>query len=187
MTHEPTLSTLLHAVEIAESFHRGQERKGIDPAPYLTHPVTVAKILADHGHDDDLVLLCAALLHDTVEDTPMTQGELEERFGKEIAGVVAEVTDDKSLPKETRKALQVEHAPHLSRRGKLVKLADKTANLRDLADEPPTGWSDERRLEYVEWACRVVEGLRGVDPALEGAFDDAAARARVASSEGDYS
>ncbi|MFS8086154.1 MAG: phosphohydrolase, partial [Acidobacteriota bacterium] len=97
--------------------------------------------------------------------------ELEHRFGAEIAGIVREVTDDKSLPKARRKELQVEHAPHLSYGAKLVKLADKICNLRDVAEDPPANWPHERRIEYFEWARRVIDGLRGTHPALEAVFD----------------
>jgi len=78
------------------------------------------------------------LLHDTVEDTDTTFEELESVFGTTVARIVQEVTDDKSLPKEERKRLQVVHAPHRSHQAKLVKLADKLYNLRDLNRCTPT-------------------------------------------------
>ena len=82
-------------------------------------------------------------------------------------------TDDKSLDKAERKLLQIEHAAHASPRAKLVKLADKTCNLRDIATTPPADWSDERRWEYFEWAKKVVAGVRGSNTALEAAFGKA--------------
>uniref|UniRef100_A0A3B4WDF4 Guanosine-3',5'-bis(diphosphate) 3'-pyrophosphohydrolase MESH1 n=1 Tax=Seriola lalandi dorsalis TaxID=1841481 RepID=A0A3B4WDF4_SERLL len=85
--------------------------------------------------------LQAALLHDTVEDTDTTPAELEAKFGPTVARIVEEVTDEKSLPKQERKRLQVEHAPHCSRQAKLVKLADKLYNLRDLNRCTPVGWT----------------------------------------------
>ena len=88
-----------------------------------------------------------------------------------VADVVMEVTDDKQLPKEDRKRLQIEHAPHLSRRAKLVKLADKLYNLRDLQRSVPVGWSETRVKEYFEWAAKVVAGLRGTNEALEDKLD----------------
>ncbi|KAB7646114.1 HD domain-containing protein [Polymorphobacter fuscus] len=99
--------------------------------------------------------------------------ELVGAFGREIADVVAEVTDEKSLDKAERKLLQIEHAARASPRAKLVKLADKTCNLRDLATTPPADWSDERRWEYFEWAKKVVAGVRGSNTGLEAAFDKA--------------
>ncbi|NXU95396.1 MESH1 pyrophosphohydrolase, partial [Xiphorhynchus elegans] len=104
------------------------------------------------------------------EDTDTTFSEIEERFGAEVRGVVEEVTDDKTLPKMERKRLQVERAPGCSPRAKLVKLADKLYNLRDLNRCTPQGWSEERVQEYFRWAVLVVAGLRGTSPSLEGAL-----------------
>jgi guanosine-3',5'-bis(diphosphate) 3'-pyrophosphohydrolase len=123
------------------------------------------------------VVLLGALLHDTVEDTDTTFEELSDRFGPEVAQVVKELTDDKSLPKATRKELQVEHASHMSDRAKLIKLADKTSNLRDIANAPPPDWSIERRAEYCDWGKRVVDQIRGTHPVLEALFDRAYAEA----------
>ncbi len=119
------------------------------------------------------ISLIAAILHDTLEDTETSFEELRERFGLPIAETVAEVTDDKSLPKPRRKALQIEHAPHLSKRAQLVKLADKICNLRDVASIPPHDWPLQRRREYFDWAKQVVDGVRGVHPRLEELFDAA--------------
>jgi guanosine-3',5'-bis(diphosphate) 3'-pyrophosphohydrolase len=130
-------------------------------------------VLVQQGKIDDLDVLCAALLHDTIEDTETTKAELVEQFGSKVAGIVAEVSDDRSLPKGERKRLQIEHAPHLSRNAKLVKLADKICNLRDIDEHPPDEWPLERRREYFDWAKQVIDGLRGVSPKLEAAFDDA--------------
>ena len=90
-----------------------------------------------------------------------------------MAAIVAEVTDDKRLPKQVRKQRQVEEARHKSRRAKLIKIADKTSNLRSLLTSPPVDWSLDRQREYFEWAARVVAGCRGVSPWLERQFDAA--------------
>ena len=116
-------------------------------------------------------MLQAALLHDTVEDTDTTFEELEEKFGKTVTDVVREVTDDKSLPSEERKRLQIVHAPTSSHKAKLVKLADKLYNLRDLCKETPKGWTSKRSEEYFKWSYKVVAGLRGTSPALESELD----------------
>ena len=121
----------------------------------------------------DEEIICAALLHDTLEDTETTREEVEAQFGRLVADIVAEVTDDKSLPKSERKRLQIEHAVHLSKPAKLVKLADKICNLRDVADYPPAGWPIERKREYFDWAKRVVDNLRGTHAGLEAIFDRA--------------
>jgi GTP diphosphokinase / guanosine-3',5'-bis(diphosphate) 3'-diphosphatase len=166
---------LLDALAFAAYKHRDQRRKDQAKSPYINHPIAVARLLWHHGVTDPTVLV-AGILHDTIEDTLTTREELVERFGEAVAAVVCEVTDDKSLPKQRRKELQVEHGPQLSREAKLVKLADKTANLRDMVESPPHDWSAERRHEYFEWAERVVAGLRGVNASLEQAFDDQRAR-----------
>mgnify|MGYP006267072757 CR=1 FL=1 len=167
------IARLLDAIAFAAEKHRDQRRKGADRSPYINHPIAAARVLALEGGVDDLATLMAAVLHDTIEDTTTTGEEIEARFGKVVADVVGEVTDDKSLSKETRRDLQIEHAPHLSERAKLVKLADKICNLRDVVGSPPVNWTLERQQEYFDWAKRVVDGLRGVHPALEDAFDRA--------------
>jgi guanosine-3',5'-bis(diphosphate) 3'-pyrophosphohydrolase len=166
---------VFQALAFAAHKHRDQRRKDADASPYINHPIALADILVNEGGITDPVVLCAAILHDTIEDTETTHAELLRAFGREIADVVAEVTDDKTLAKAVRKQLQIEHAPHASPRAKLVKLADKVCNLRDLAATPPADWSDERCQAYVDWAKQVVAGLRGSNAALEAAFDRAAA------------
>ena len=151
--------------------HRAQRRKDREASAYINHPIALARVLRNEGGVTDSATLCAAILHDTIEDTKTTRTELVKAFGRGIAGVVMEVTDDKGIKKPKRKQLQVEHAPHLSRRAKLVKLADKICNLRDIRNSPPMGWSRTRKREYFEWAKRVVDGLRGVNRPLELAFD----------------
>ncbi len=180
----PTAPTtaLLDALAFAAERHRDQRRKGADQAPYVNHLIAVADLLARVGGITDPVVLQAAVLHDAVEDVGVTPAELTERFGPAVAAVVAEVTDDKSLPKAERKRLQVEHAPHRSDAARLVKLADKISNVGDVAAAPPPWWDDARRLAYLEWAAAVVAGLRGLNAALEAEFDRvlAGARARLA-------
>jgi guanosine-3',5'-bis(diphosphate) 3'-pyrophosphohydrolase len=169
-------ATLIGALAFAADKHRNQRRKDAEASPYINHPITLAKILVVEAGVEDGAVLCAAVLHDTIEDTETSYPELAGQFGREIADVVLEVTDDKSLPKAQRKQLQIDHAPHLSRPARLVKLADKIANLRDVADHPPSQWPLERRREYFDWAKRVVDGIRGTHDRLEAAFDAAYAR-----------
>lgn len=109
----------------------------------------------------------AAILHDTVEDTDTTFQEIEDKFGLAIRNIVAEVTDDKSLPKMVRKQLQIEHASSSSHKARLVKLADKLYNLRDLQRCLPEGWTEERRVDYFKWAKQVVDQLQGTNPIIE--------------------
>jgi guanosine-3',5'-bis(diphosphate) 3'-pyrophosphohydrolase len=145
------------ALTFAAYKHRHQRRKGVDSVPYVTDTATIA----------------AAILHDTVEDTETTLLELENEFGATIAKLVAELSDNKSLPSEKRKRLQIEHAPSLSPRARLVKLADKICNLRDMIGDPPKGWSLKRKQEYFDWGKSVVDQIRGTNAALEQAFDAA--------------
>ncbi|TMS13013.1 Guanosine-3',5'-bis(diphosphate) 3'-pyrophosphohydrolase MESH1 [Larimichthys crocea] len=154
---------LLETVHFAAEKHRQQRRKDAEQTPYINHPV---------GTKESAYFVQAALLHDTVEDTDTTPAELEAKFGPIVARIVQEVTDDKSLPKQERKRQQVEHAPHCSHQAKLVKLADKLYNLRDLNRCTPVGWTAERVQEYFVWAREVVKGLRGTSSALEEKLDE---------------
>nr|XP_020445566.1 guanosine-3',5'-bis(diphosphate) 3'-pyrophosphohydrolase MESH1 isoform X1 [Monopterus albus] len=159
---------LLETVNFAADKHRNQRRKDPEGTPYINHPIGVARVLSHEGGITDIeVLQQAALLHDTVEDTDTTPAELEAKFGPIVARIVQEVTDDKRLPKQQRKLLQVEHAAQCSRQAKLVKLADKLYNLRDLNRCTPVGWTAERVQEYFVWASEVVKGLRGTNSVLE--------------------
>jgi len=175
---------LARAMALAAERHLGQRRKGAAGEPYVNHVIEVAALVAEASDGADAVVVAAALLHDTVEDTATTHAELVRLFGEDVAALVAECTDDKSLPKDERKRLQVVHAPDRSPRAKLIKLADKTSNLRSLATSPPARWERERRLAYVAWARDVVAGLRGVSPPLEAQFDVAAAVAEEAALSG---
>lgn len=162
---------ILRAIAFAADKHRNQRRKDADATPYINHPIALANVLKEEGGVNDIVALVAALLHDTIEDTETTSEELEALFGTEIARVVLEATDDKSLAKAERKQLQIEHAGKASRPAQLVKLADKICNLRDIAASPPANWSLERKREYFDWAKRVIDQVRGAHPLLESIFD----------------
>ena len=164
---------ILEALQFAAFKHRDQRRKDHAASPYINHPIALARILWHEGGVHDPGVICAALLHDTIEDTQTTPEELRDAFGARITRIVLEVTDDKLLPKAERKRRQIEHAPHLSRGAKLVKLADKICNLRDVAASPPPTWSLRRRRQYFDWARKVVAGVRGVNRKLEDAFDAA--------------
>lgn len=170
------LADLVKAVAFAADQHRNQRRKDADASPYINHPIALANVLANEGGVQDVTVLCAAVLHDTIEDTQTTADELRALFGDQVASVVLEVTDDKSLEKSVRKQKQIEHAPHISPQAQLVKLADKISNLRDILASPPADWSAERKQAYFDWAANVVAGLRGVHPGLEAVFDEVYAR-----------
>ncbi|HYN10599.1 MAG TPA: HD domain-containing protein [Vicinamibacterales bacterium] len=173
-------TALLNALRFAARKHRDQRRKGVEASPYVNHVIDVATVLACEGAVTDEHLLLAAILHDTVEDTATTFEELSAEFGRAFELLVREVTDDKSLPKEARKQLQIERARASSPLAKQLKIADKISNVREIALSPPKGWSFQRRTEYFDWAERVVAGCRDVNPALDAAFDAAVRNARNA-------
>ena len=176
------MDLVTRAAHYAARAHRDQRRKSAAAHPYINHPLDVAALLAGTGGVTDAAVLCAGLLHDVVEDTDVTLEELTRDFGAGIAGIVAECSDDKALPKEARKEAQVRHAAGASLGARLVKLADKLSNLRDLAAPQgwPVGWSAARVKEYFAWAARVVHELRGTNAPLEAALDAVFAQQRAA-------
>ncbi len=169
-----TLSRLTRAYEFAAQRHVGQRRKGEAAEPYVNHLTEVADLVAQATDGADVEVVIAAVLHDTVEDTDTTFEDIALCFGDRVARIVAEVTDATSLPKLERRRLQVEHAAHASREARIIKLADKTSNLRAMTHSPPKGWAVERRLDYLYWAREVVARCRGASPWLEALFDEAA-------------
>lgn len=167
------LVQLTRAADYAARQHLAQRRKGERAEPYINHLTEVAALLAEATDGGDVVLVMGGLLHDTLEDTDSTYEDLAQRFGPEVAALVAEVTDDKSLKKEDRKRLQVEKAAGKSPRARMLKIADKTSNLRSLIESPPKGWTEERLRDYVVWAEQVVRSCRGLNSRLEAVFDAA--------------
>ncbi len=159
------------AAMFAAEKHAAQKRKGAAAEPYINHLIEVAQLIAGSSERLDANLVMAGLLHDTIEDTGTTAEELEQVFGSDIAALVVEMTDDKSLPKEVRKTLQVESAPHKSVRAQVIKLADKISNLRSLLASPPATWSTERKREYIAWAQKVVGALSAPNPILKAEFE----------------
>lgn len=174
MTKEAELKLLIKALTFAADRHRNQRRKNVDAFPYINHPISLVNILCNEVHITDINLICSALLHDTVEDTETTEEELTAHFGQEISSIVMEVTDDQSITvRQKRKQLQIDHASHISEPAKILKLADKISNLRDLAIDPPPSWSIARRREYFDWSKQVIDQLRGTHAELEALFDQA--------------
>jgi GTP diphosphokinase / guanosine-3',5'-bis(diphosphate) 3'-diphosphatase len=165
------VQSLTRALMFAAQKHTDQRRKGARAEPYVNHLIEVADLLAQHTGGTDTTLLLAGILHDTIEDTETSYAELKKEFGENVADIVMECTDDKNLPKQERKRLQVENAPHKSDSAKMVKMADKISNLKAILDSPPPDWSQSRKLEYFNWAKDVVDGCRGVNTGLEDTFD----------------
>ena len=152
------LDLISRAERFARVCHAGQCRKGAAKELYTIHLEEVSSLVAIWGGSDEAI--AAAWLHDTVEDCPPTNHEdLVVEFGDRVAGFVAELTDDKTLPKPDRKELQIENATKKTPEAALVKLADKTSNVGAIANSPPEGWSLARRLQYIAWAEKVVSAL----------------------------
>ncbi len=184
--HSPTakgangVRALLRATSFAAAAHSRTRRKGAAQEPYIEHLIEVAAILAECGGDEDSILLQAAMLHDTLEDTRVCQTELDAEFGQEVAAIVAEMTDDKTLSREERKRLQIETAASHSERARQIKIADKISNLRGLVVSPPAHWEFDRKMDYFAWAEAVVIVCRGVNQALDTLFDQTCAEGRAA-------
>ena len=168
---------ITRAYALAAARHVTQKRKGEARAPYINHLCEVAELVAEATDGADENLIIAAILHDTIEDTETTYGEILTLFGHDVADLVQEVTDDTSLPSRERKRRQIENAPNHSTRAKILKLCDKTSNIRAIATSPPAEWSEQRRLDYLDWARSVIDGLRGVHADCEARFDEALAEA----------
>lgn len=162
---------ILEALEFAARRHAHETRKDPGQTPYIVHPIAVAHALITIGHILDSDTLVAALLHDTVEDTPTTFEELRQLFGPKVESLVRELSDDKSLPKQERKRRQVLEAPEKSLEAAQIKLADKLCNLRDLAEDPPPNWSPQRVDAYFSWAADVVNALPPASLPLKAAID----------------
>jgi (p)ppGpp synthase/HD superfamily hydrolase len=170
------------ALDFAARRHAAQRRKGIQAEPYVNHLAEVALLLAEATDGADPGLVAAGLLHDTLEDTVTSRRELAALFGEDAASLVEEVTDDKTLDREARKIQQVLAAPGKTLRARMIKIADKIANLRSIADSPPLGWSSRRKREYIAWARDVVAACGPTNARLEALFEEAvrkAAGARV--------
>jgi guanosine-3',5'-bis(diphosphate) 3'-pyrophosphohydrolase len=174
-----TAAQLLAAATFSADRHRDQRRKGTRETPYINHPLEVAERIVRVGGVDDIEVLVAAILHDTIEDTETTAEEIERHFGPAIAALVLEVTDDRSLTSMERKRLEIVHAPNLTPRAKLIKVADKICNVADTASNPPASWSRQRRRDYLDFAEQIVLGCRGTNAALDAEFDEVLAGARA--------
>lgn len=186
MDYNDETGLLIKAVNLSANRHRSQRRKDKEGSAYVNHPVQVMELLWQVGGVRDSEVLIAALLHDTIEDTvkPNSKGkelleqEIRDLFGQSVLDLVLEVTDDKRLNKDERKLHQEKHAQFLSPRAKLIKLADKTCNVRDIAEHPPQFWCSGRKVEYLDWAESVVKNMGSVNQAMEDNFHKIARECR---------
>ena len=163
------MNLILKATKFSALKHQSQKRKD-RKTPYIIHPISVAMILAEIGGIDDKEILSAALLHDTIEDTDTTAGEIEIEFGSRVRGIVEEVTDNKLLSYAERKQLQIDHAPKLSKEATLIKISDKISNITDVINERPPEWDNNRCDEYIDWAEAVINNCHKVNTPLENHF-----------------
>jgi guanosine-3',5'-bis(diphosphate) 3'-pyrophosphohydrolase len=162
---------VIQAANVAAQWHSDQRRKGARQEPYVNHLLEVAALVAAGGGDQDTII--AALLHDAIEDQEISREMIAEHFSEQVAQIVLEVSDDKSLPWQERKAAQITTASHKSHTPKLIKLADKISNVRSVAASPPVEWSNQRRRDYIEFCTAVVHQLGGTSARLEMEFDTA--------------
>ena len=161
---------MLKVLRFASEKHKHQRRKDKERSPYINHPIDVAERIWNRGHYHDINAICAALLHDTVEDTEATFEEIEGLFGKKITDIVREVTDDKSLAKSARKQAQIDHGPHLSIEAKHIKLGDKTSNVTDVCRSTPPDWSKERCRDYLDWTKQMIDTISGTNGPMENDY-----------------
>lgn len=174
-----SLPSFLEALLLAADKHQYQRRSGYDRLPYINHLIKVVDALLRIGHETDPELLLAGLLHDIIEDTDVTEEDLSRRFSPKVGRIVAELTDDMSLPYAVRKQRQVEGAASLSPEARKIRIADKACNIRDILHYP-IQWTLEKKQNYVTNACDIVHQIRGVNGALEAWFDSVVAEARHA-------
>jgi (p)ppGpp synthase/HD superfamily hydrolase len=174
----PEIRLVSEAAELAARRHNGQQRKGRGDEPYINHLAEVANLLAAATNGADAELVAAGWLHDTIEDTETTREELAAKFGKRVASLVSEVTDDMSLPKKQRRQKQIEDAPHKSPAAKMIKIADKISNTRARIVLKPSKQEREDLADYVAWGEKVVAGCRGVNAMIDAEFDEVVKAAR---------
>ena len=172
------LSLIFKSLRFAAHKHRDQRRKDVHSSPYVKHPIEVADTLIRIGEVEDIEIILGAILHDTIEDTETTPEELEQNFGFQVRRYVEEVSDDKTLPKQVRKELQIKHSPRLSEGAKQIKIADKICNITDIVESPPKEWSIDRCRGYLDWAENVFEGLQGCNEKLDNYFTELVYRGR---------
>lgn len=146
-------------IKYATKKHEGQKRKNSRADDYIVHPLEVKDILLNNGVID-YNTLAAAVLHDTIEDTDATYLEIKEKFGQDIADIVLEVTDDKSLPKKVRKELQASKIAGKSFSARMIKIADKLS--KDILTDPPKHWTELDKNGYIMWSYTVCKNAMAV-------------------------
>ena len=170
------LAELLKAIELAASKHRNQRRMDVDASPYINHPLAVASLLAVDCGVHDIDILCAAVLHDTLENTQTTDAEIAGLLNSSVADLVLEVTNDNRLPWAERRQAQIDKSLQLSHGARLIKLANICCVLSELLMRPPADWPLQRKRDYFDWAECVVARLDGTDRRLQTRAESLLAR-----------
>ena len=163
---------LIDALNFAAEKHQYQRRNGYDRLPYINHLIKVVKTMMEVAQVTDEVILLAAILHDVIEDTDLTEEALAYRFNPKTAAIVRELSDDMTLEHAKRKQLQIVRAKGLSKAARMIRIADKVCNMRDLMSYPMIEWSVEKKRAYVKNSIQVVDEIRGTNAALENWFDE---------------
>jgi GTP diphosphokinase / guanosine-3',5'-bis(diphosphate) 3'-diphosphatase len=147
-----------------------KHRKNMQDVPHINHPIEVCNFLCNIGGITNHVMLCAAILHDILENTKTTYFELVEKFGEDVANIVLECTDNDEFNEEKRKRLQLRHAHDYSDNAKLIKLADEWSTIKTLLENPPNEWTTDRILGYVKWSCKYCMQMYGTNDNIDNAL-----------------
>ncbi len=172
------LTPLHRALSFALHAHAGVDREGPDPLPYFTHPIEVLNNLRYTGGVIDEDLLCAAVLHDVIEESAIHLAEIEAQFGIRVCGLVKELTRREPGPAETsgldkpqiwalRSEILLAEIAKMSRDAQAVKLADRLSNLR----EAKRTKRHEKLKRYIGQTRRILETVpESVNPGLWNAI-----------------
>ena len=145
---------IAEAIAFAFDAHKGQLRKG-EKELYILHPLRVFTTLIELGITD-ADMLCAAVLHDTIEDCSITADEIADNFGKTVAELVLTLSEDKLLNRAERKKQTLDKMKKASAKAKLIKAADRYDNLQDGF---PCVWNTEKKLQYLKESKLLIEAL----------------------------
>jgi len=167
---------VFEALDFAARRHRDQRRKGPGGAPYVNHLIEVVRLLSVVAGVEDPEVLAAGALHDVLEDTKTQPEELTEHFGSRVTNLVRSLTDDRTLSRETRRAITLKHLSIAEEIVRLIKLADLTSNVAEL----PSDWDHERRQTYLDWSARAAQLCFGQSEALDRLYQQRVLNARVA-------
>jgi len=160
----------MESLEFAAYRHRFDKTKNDEP--YINHIIDVCRLITVVGEENDEEVLVAAALHDTVEKTGTKASDINFQFGEKVFQLVLEVTDHSTGNDTDKFNQQLQRVESLSKKARLIKLADKISNVKSLLSFPPAGWDLEKRSLYINWADRIIQALRGTNEKLEAFYDE---------------